>query len=165
MRNPSGGDWNDDLRVRLAGLRLSPVREAEIVEELSQHLDDRYEELRAAGSSDADARRLALEELSEAGGLTQRMQSLSQVNQPAPVVPGQLRPGVLRGLWQDVQYAARTARRQPAFAATIVATLAIATPRRSYRRSLWPHNSSPSRWRCSGRSGSCCSSRAPTSPT
>ena len=125
MRNPSGGDWNDDLRVRLAGLRLSPAREAEIVEELSQHLDDRYEELRAAGSSDADARRLALEELSEAGGLTQRMQSLSQVNQPAPVVPGQLRPGVLRGLWQDVQYAARTARRQPAFAATIVATLAL----------------------------------------
>ena len=33
MRNPSGGDWNDDLRVRLAGLRLSPAREAEIVED------------------------------------------------------------------------------------------------------------------------------------
>ena len=62
-------DWSDDLRARLADLRLSPAREVEIVEELSQHLDDRYEELRAAGSSDADARRLAIEELNEAGGL------------------------------------------------------------------------------------------------
>ena len=35
---------------RLAPLRLSPAREAEIVEELSQHLDDRYEELRAAAT-------------------------------------------------------------------------------------------------------------------
>ena len=67
-------DWSHDLRGRLAELRLSPAREAEIVEELSQHLDDRYEELRANGSSDADARRLAVEELSEAGGLAQRMQ-------------------------------------------------------------------------------------------
>ena len=38
-------DWSHDLRRRLSELRLSPAREAEIVEELSQHLDDRYEEL------------------------------------------------------------------------------------------------------------------------
>ena len=48
-RADSRGDWTPDLRARLAQLRLSPAREAEIVEELSQHLDDRYEELRAAG--------------------------------------------------------------------------------------------------------------------
>ena len=51
-------DWTADLRARLAELRLTPAREAEIVEELSQHLDDRYEELRASGSSDTDARRI-----------------------------------------------------------------------------------------------------------
>ena len=37
--------WTEHLRPRLAGLRLSPVREAEIIEELSEHLDQRYEEL------------------------------------------------------------------------------------------------------------------------
>jgi hypothetical protein len=37
------------VRGRLSGLRLSPTREAEIVEELSQHLDDRYRELIAGG--------------------------------------------------------------------------------------------------------------------
>ena len=31
--------WNDDIRARLAPLHLSPAREAEIIEELSQHLE------------------------------------------------------------------------------------------------------------------------------
>ena len=29
-------EWDADLRTRLAGLQLTPVREAEIIEELSQ---------------------------------------------------------------------------------------------------------------------------------
>ena len=135
MRNPSTGsgspgtrstgDWVDQLRGRLAELRLTPQREAEIVEELSQHLDDRYEELRANGSSDADARRLAVEELSEAGGLTERMQGLSQARTPAPIVHGQHGGGLLRGVWQDLRYAVRTVKRQPGFSATIVLTLGL----------------------------------------
>ena len=44
-------DWREDVRARLASLRLSPTREAEIVDELSQHLDDRYRELLDAGTS------------------------------------------------------------------------------------------------------------------
>ena len=118
-------DWSHDLRRRLSELRLSPPREAEIVEELSQHLDDRYEELRAAGSSDADARRLALEELSEAGGIAQRMKALSQAHTPAPIVHGQTDSGFLRGVWQDLWHALRTVRRQPGLSATIVVTLAL----------------------------------------
>jgi hypothetical protein len=43
-------DWPQHVRPRLASLRLSPTRENEIVEELSQHLDDRYRELIAGGS-------------------------------------------------------------------------------------------------------------------
>ncbi len=118
-------DWSHALHARLAELRLTPAREAEIVEELSQHLDDRYAELRAAGSSDADARRLALEELSEAGGLARRMQALAQAHTPPPIVHGQSAAGLLRGFWQDVRYAGRTVKRQPGFAATIVVTLAL----------------------------------------
>jgi hypothetical protein len=37
-------DWAGHVRLRLFPLRLSPAREAEIVEELSQHLDDRWRE-------------------------------------------------------------------------------------------------------------------------
>jgi len=33
-------DWKPEIRRRLAKLNLSPAREAAIVEELAQHLDD-----------------------------------------------------------------------------------------------------------------------------
>ena len=58
-------DWRGDIRRRLADARLSPAREAEVVEELSQHLQDRYDELRAAGADDVTARATALAELDE----------------------------------------------------------------------------------------------------
>jgi len=32
-------DWRPDIASRLGGLRLDPAREAEIIDELSQHLD------------------------------------------------------------------------------------------------------------------------------
>ena len=37
-------DWKREVGGRLAGLKLAPTREAEIVEELSQHLEARYAE-------------------------------------------------------------------------------------------------------------------------
>ena len=41
-------EWTEPLRRRLAQLHLAPPREAEIIEELSQHLEDRFRELRSA---------------------------------------------------------------------------------------------------------------------
>ncbi len=55
-------DWTQHERARLSGLRLSPTRDAEIVEELSQHLDDRHRELIAGGMSPDEATRVALSE-------------------------------------------------------------------------------------------------------
>lgn len=40
-------EWKVESRKRLAGLNLKPEREAEILDELSGHLQDRYDELRA----------------------------------------------------------------------------------------------------------------------
>ena len=53
-------DWKPHIRSRLASLRLSPSRENEIVEELSQHLEDRWRELVAGGTSEDEATSLAL---------------------------------------------------------------------------------------------------------
>ena len=44
-------DWESEVRRRLQDLRIPPARESEIVEELSQHLEDRYAELRAEGAT------------------------------------------------------------------------------------------------------------------
>ena len=58
-------DWARHVRPRLSSLRLSPSRENEIVEELSQHLDDRWRELMAGGTPHDEATRLALAEFRE----------------------------------------------------------------------------------------------------
>ena len=71
-------DWTEELRQRLAPLRLSPSRESEIIEELSQHLDLRYEELLDSGMPDVEARRVALEELRGPEVLAQHMRTLRQ---------------------------------------------------------------------------------------
>jgi putative ABC transport system permease protein len=81
-------DWTPALRTRLAGLKLAPAREAEIVEELSSHLDDRYQELTRSGMSDADAHAMSLDELDDHELLRREMRPLRQSSAPAPIVPG-----------------------------------------------------------------------------
>ena len=47
-------DWKPEIRRRLARLQLAPTREAAIVEELAQYLEDHYAELLAGGASEAE---------------------------------------------------------------------------------------------------------------
>jgi putative ABC transport system permease protein len=118
-------EWADDLRARLAPLRLSPTREAEIVEELSQHLDDRYRELIAGGASPDEARRVALGEFRSSSALAQHLAPLRQAQTPPPITPGATSGSVLGDLLQDARYAVRTFVRQRAFAAAAILTLAL----------------------------------------
>ena len=52
-------DWQSEIRARLAPLRLKPERETDIVDEISQHLAERYREAISAGASADEATRLA----------------------------------------------------------------------------------------------------------
>jgi putative ABC transport system permease protein len=56
-------DWKPQIRQRLANLKLVPTREAAIVEEFANDLDDCYAELLAGGASEAEAYRQTLTEL------------------------------------------------------------------------------------------------------
>ena len=49
-------DWSGEVLRRLASLNLPPAREAEIAEEVAQHLEDRYQELVAGGATEDEAR-------------------------------------------------------------------------------------------------------------
>jgi hypothetical protein len=44
-------DWKPEIRAQLCGLRLTPERELELVEELEAHLDDLYRESLAGGAT------------------------------------------------------------------------------------------------------------------
>ena len=56
-------DWEQEISKRLESLNLAPSREAVIVEELAQHLEDRYKDLLDAGLTEDCAYRAILAEL------------------------------------------------------------------------------------------------------
>jgi hypothetical protein len=58
-------DWSREIRAAIGGLNLEPTREAEVVEELSQHLRDRYEELLTSGVRAEQAYQALLKELND----------------------------------------------------------------------------------------------------
>jgi predicted permease len=118
-------DWQSEVRARLAPLNLKPEREADIVDEIAQHLEGRYRDATSTGASPDEATRIALAEFRAGNMLAQRIAALRQAHAPAAVTVGASTGHLLEDIWHDLRYAARALVKQRAFAATAVLILAL----------------------------------------
>src|SRR5437773_10028191 len=121
MRNFKG-----EIRKRLAALDLAPTREGEIVEELSQHLEDQYEQILSRGGSEEEAHQAVLLELNENDFLERELKPVERRVRPERVL---MRRGnksnILADLRQDLSYGVRSLIKNPGFTAVAVIALAL----------------------------------------
>src|SRR5438046_4903804 len=118
-------DFKPEIRARLAEVGLPPAREAEIIEELSQHLAEEYEDAMSCGTPEEEARRRILEELNAPDLLGRELQ---QMESPAPRncgTPGtETKGNLVADLAQALRSGLRPLLETPGF--TIVAVTALA---------------------------------------
>src|SRR5579872_4181451 len=120
---PDSPAFRDEIRKRLSGLHLAPEREWEIVEELAQHLADKYRDLRDTGLPEAESYRAALADLSDEKLLAGRLRDVEQMTVSEPLVPGR-KTNMMSDLIQDLRYSVRMLGKNPGF--TAVAAIALA---------------------------------------
>lgn len=119
-------DWRRIVRERLAPLRLKPVVESDLAEELSQHLEESYRELRGRGISEQEAYRGALAELDDLYPI--QAEYVGDDRMPKHEMPPQgvnSSGNVFEDVRSDLRYARRTMAKNPLFVLFVVLTLGL----------------------------------------
>lgn len=124
MSESTPRNWKEVVRQQIAGASLPPTRELEIVEELSQHLSDRYQELLASGVVEAEAYNRVTAEL-PAHELIQQLHRLETTPVDPPTLGGPGKISFFATLVFDVRYALRLLRLNPTFTVVAIVSLAL----------------------------------------
>src|SRR2546425_7303443 len=98
-------EWKQEIKQRLKPLQLAPTREAAIVEELAQHLEDCYAEWLASGATEAEAHQQTLAELSETEIFERGLRRVERQVALDPIILGTIkRSKMMTDLGQDLRY-------------------------------------------------------------
>src|SRR5262249_13079270 len=108
-------DWKSEIYARLSSVRLAPAREQEIVEGLSQHLDNRWQELVTSGLTMEEADRTPRAELSGGERLAPYLSALRQAHWADPAPPAATHRLSFEGLGADLRQSWRALRAAPSF--------------------------------------------------
>jgi len=116
--HPLTYDWRAMVRDRLRAAKLHPQDEAELVEEMAQHLEEQFRDLAASVGAEAAHERLAAQ---------LRDQSLDEAvaRRRRRAAPSRARAWSSASIWRDVRYGFRSLRRSPGVLAAGTAALAL----------------------------------------
>ena len=117
-------DWPKEIRAAIAGLNLEPTREEDVVEELSQHLRDRYDEMLTSGMDADQAYRILRTELQDGRLLKGLANTVARAREPL-AAGSSGRKRFFGGMGRDIRYAARQLWHNPGFAAVAILSLAL----------------------------------------
>ena len=126
MNKPETPNWRALVRAILNRITGDPAHDEDIVEELAQHLAQRFDDHVARGIPEPQALELALAELAEPTSLARALGDSARPRRIAPVPPivgG--KPSMWNDFIQDLRYGARVLLRSKGFATAAVLTLAI----------------------------------------
>lgn len=127
-------EWKTYVRQNLHLHGLGPEREAEIIEDLAQQLEDAYREALAGGMAEADAAAFAMQHVPDWDALNGELQRLPRNAAPALEHLHESADTASRsrrwwapfsGVFRDLVFGLRMMRKNPGFTLVVVLTLAL----------------------------------------
>ena len=115
-------DWKQAIHERLSALKFDPSSEAQVIEELAQDLEDRYQDSLAHGVSPEESQRYALAELDDLAPLSK---ALPRARPVSALGLSSAKAGHLYCLTHDLKIAFRNMRTKPSFSLMVIGMLAL----------------------------------------